>query len=161
MTETLAIIPQGVLDLIESRRTSAAWRELDDMDLALAKLPQADFKVRHVFTPGLCVRELMIPAGTLVTSRIHLFEHPFIISLGIVSVWSDECRWEIMAAPHTGVTLPATRRAVYAHEDTIWSTLHATNETDPDKILAAGTYNHLKLGHLSAIPADQTTKELT
>ena len=172
MTETLAIIPQGVLDLVESTRADAEtlvetrrgteeWAKLDAADVAIAQMPQHDFTVRHVYTPGLCVREIFMPAGAILTSRIHLFEHPFVISLGVCSVWSDEHGWEVLRAPHTGITKPGTRRALYIHEDTIWSTFHVTTETNPKKMLAAITYDHLKLGHLSEIPADQPKKELS
>lgn len=151
---------QNADDLVNARRGSPQWQQLDAMDVALADGPQASFVERHVFTPGLCVRELFMPAGTLLTSRIHLLEHPFVISLGVCSVWDLENGWQLLSAPHTGVTQPGTRRALYVHEDTIWSTFHVTTETDPNKVLAEITYDHRKLGHLAVIPADTQLKEI-
>lgn len=171
MTALLAI-PQTVRDLVESGRSSAEalveqrrgseeWAKLDAADVGISQMEQFNFPVRHLFTPGLCVREIFMPAGAILTSRIHLFEHPFVISLGVCSVWSNEHGWETLRAPHTGITRPATRRALYIHEDTIWSTFHVTTETDPEKLIKAITYDHLKLGHLSEIPADRKPKELS
>jgi len=37
-------------------------------------------------------------------------------------------------APFTVVSPAGTRRVAYAHEDTIWMTVHGTHETDLDKI---------------------------
>ena len=164
-------IPKSVLDcvaqfrgnaeaLVQSRQGSKEWKQIDDLDVWLATLPQAEFRTRHLFTPGLCTREIFMPAGTLLTSRIHLFEHPFVLSLGVVSAWSNEHGWETFRAPHTGITKPGTRRLLYVHRDAIWSTFHVTTETDPDKIIQQVTYDHTKLGHLTEIPADKHKKEL-
>jgi hypothetical protein len=37
-------------------------------------------------------------------------------------------------APHYGITKAGTKRIIYAHTDCIFVTVHATNETDVDKI---------------------------
>ena len=45
-------------------------------------------------------------------------------------------------------SLPGTKRAVYAHPDVVWTTIHLTNETDLDKIEAeviAPTYQDYQL----------------
>lgn len=91
----------------------------------------------HRFTPGLYIREILVPAGSLVTSRIHRTTHPFVISKGVISVWTKEDGVQHLRAPHTGITRPGTRRLLYAHEDTIWTTFHPTDETDVETIEAA------------------------
>lgn len=91
----------------------------------------------HRFAPGIYIRQLFIPFGTLLTGRIHLTEHPYVISQGDISVWTKETGTLRLKAPYTGFTLPGTRRLGYAHEDTIWTSFHATTETDVDKIEAA------------------------
>lgn len=84
----------------------------------------ADFPVVHRFTPGLYAREIFMPAGSLLTSKIHNTEHPFVISSGKVSVWTREHGVITLSAPHTGITLPGTRRVLFVHEDTTWVTFH-------------------------------------
>lgn len=136
-------------DAVQSRLGSAAWQEIDRAEEVMRKFPQQEMPLRHVFTPGLYTREITMPAGTLLTSRIHLFEHPFVISKGAVSVWSDEHGWERFQAPYLGITKPGTRRVLYIHEETVWTTFHVTNETDPDKIGLQITYTggeHARLG---------------
>lgn len=86
--------------------------------------------LRHRFTPGLYIREIFMPAGALVTSKIHRTEHPYTISQGRVSVLTERDGWVELRAPYTGITLPGTRRVLYIHEDTVWTTYHPTNETD-------------------------------
>lgn len=133
--------------LVIARIGSNPWRKINRIDKELAKLPQQEMPLYHVFTPGLYQRSIYIPAGTLLTSRVHLTEHPYIISLGVISVWSDETGWKTYCGVHMGVTKAATRRVLFAHTDTIWTTSHANpdDELDPDKIVERITFDHHKL----------------
>jgi len=126
------------LDVVGSRLHSDAWDRITELEKEMEKHPDRvrELPIRHLFTPGLYVREIFMPAGTLLTSRIHLLEHPFVISMGKVSVWDDENGVVTLEAPHTGITAPGTRRVFYIHTDTILSTFHVNpdNQTNPDKI---------------------------
>lgn len=112
--------------------TSPRGHELvDACERVMAENPTLfDPPLTHRFTPGLYVREIFIPAGTLLTSKIHKTEHPFVISQGVISVWSEDRGVEHLYAPHTGITKPGTRRVLYAHTDTVWTTFHPSEETD-------------------------------
>lgn len=83
------------------------------------------FPTTHRFTPGMYIREIFMPAGSLLTSEIHLTEHPFVISYGQITVWNPHTGTELFQAPHTGITLPGTRRILFCHTDVIWTTFHA------------------------------------
>lgn len=107
---------------------------LDELEVAMAKLPQVDLPVVHRFTDGLYIREIQIPAGTILTSMTHKTEHPFVLSQGSIMVTSDNEGSVVYEAPYTGITKPNTRRALKALTDVVWTTFHVTNETDIDKI---------------------------
>lgn len=139
--------------IVEERLGSEAWQRIDAIEDALAEMPQVKMPLHHIFTPGLYVREIMIPAGTIATTRIHLTEHPFIISHGTASIWTGEDGWITVGAPFTGITKPGTRRVIYAHTDVIWTTCHVSNETDPDKIGLQITYTGGKFAELGAAAA--------
>lgn len=115
----------------------AAVSRIDELEIEIRRAGLIEPPLNHIFTPGLYVREICLPAGSLAISKIHRTEHPFVISAGSVSVWTPERGIERISAPHTGVTKPGTQRVIYAHEDTIWSTFHVTAETDVAKIEAA------------------------
>lgn len=101
---------------------------LDDLEMKMLSSPdKIDLPLIHYFTPGLYSREIYMPAGTLVVSKIHLTQHPFVISKGSVSVKIREGEWELLEAPYTGITYPGTRRVLYIQEDCIWTTFHATD----------------------------------
>lgn len=153
-------LPEVVRTLVEQRMGSDGWKEIDQFEKEFSKRTQRIMPVRHLFTPGLYTREIFMPAGTLLTSRIHLFEHPYVISAGVVSVWDEGSGWVKLRAPHLGVTKPATRRVLYIHEDTTWTTFHVTTETDPDKIGLQITYaegRHADLGNAAAKPRETLT----
>lgn len=117
--------------------TLGASPRIDHLEARLAQLPQAECPVTHRFTPGLYAREIRMAAGTLLTSKIHRTEHPYVLSQGAVTVWTEAEGVVHLRAPYTGITRPGTRRVLYIHEDAVWTTFHPTLETDVDKIEAA------------------------
>ena len=121
-------------------RPTPAQAKVDSLSSALAKLPQTECPLVHRFTPGLYIREIFMPAGTIVVSKIHKTEHPFIVSQGQVNVWIEGQGVERICAPHCGITRPGTRRVLYIREDCIWTTFHVTELTDPEAIVADVTY---------------------
>ncbi len=103
--------------------------------------------IAHYFAPGIYAREMWMPAGCLITGKIHLTEHLNMLSQGSVSV-SNQGESILMTAPHTFVSKVGTKRAIYAHEDSTWTTIHATELTDPDEIEAeiiAETFEELDI----------------
>lgn len=107
---------------------------LNDLEVALAKLPRVEMPVTHRFTKGMYIREIQIPAETMLTSMTHKTEHPFVLSKGKIMVTSDNEGSVIYEAPYTGITKAGTRRALHALTDVVWTTFHVTDETDVEKI---------------------------
>jgi hypothetical protein len=110
--------------------TQYGYPTIDELEGAMLAGVQVEMPVIHRQTPRLYSREIHIPAGTLLTSAVHKTEHQFVISQGRIAVMSENEGKVIYEAPHTGVTLPGTRRVLHAETDTIWITFHATEETD-------------------------------
>lgn len=95
---------------------------------ALVELP-----VAHTFTPGVYRRTILMPAGTLLTSRIHKTEHQYVVVAGSASVYIPGVGVERIEAPYFGITKPGTRRILYIHEDCVWATYHPTT-VDEDAV---------------------------
>lgn len=108
---------------------------LDVLETEIFKHSQVHCPLVHRFTPGLYIREIFMPAGSLITSARHLTCHPFVVSKGDVSVYVEGVEVDRYKAPYTGITKPGTRRLLYIHEDTVWTTFHVTEKTDPDEIV--------------------------
>jgi hypothetical protein len=89
--------------------------------------------ITNFFAPGVYVRQMFLPKGMVVVGKIHKTRHVSIISCGMVSV-TTENGTETIEGPYTFINEPGEKRAVYAHKDTIWTTIHPTEETDLSKI---------------------------
>ena len=99
----------------------------------ILKHPQLDAPVKHHFAPGLYARELFIPSGAILTGRIHKYENLNILSSGEMAVLTEDGMKRVKA-PFTVVSPPGTKRIAYAFTDCVWTTILATDETDPDMI---------------------------
>lgn len=92
-----------------------------------------DYQVVHRFTPGLYIREITMPAGAIIVSRVHRTEHPYVVSKGTVHVLTAT-GWQKIDGPFTGITKAGTRRVLYVEAETVWTTFHVTKLTDPAEI---------------------------
>lgn len=103
------------------------------LEALMKQEPQLDLPVEHLFSLGLYARKLFIPKGTLLTGEIHKYPQINVLLVGDISVLVDEQM--VRVQPPFAVCSPSgTKRIAYAHEDTVWLTIHATQETDVDKI---------------------------
>lgn len=82
------------------------------------------FPLKHSFGEGLYIREIFMPAGSLIVSKTHKFEHPYFILQGKVSVMTEGGSITINA-PFYDITKAGTKRVLYIHEDCVWCTVHA------------------------------------
>ena len=85
--------------------------------------------VKHTFAGGCYIREIYNPANELIITKIHKKEHPFFLMKGEMSILTEEGIQNIKA-PYQGVTKPGTKRAIYTHEECIFITVHATENTN-------------------------------
>lgn len=109
------------------------YEKMEAINSFILTLPSALTEPVHRFADGLYCRELPMPKDIVWVSRIHKKKHIAIISKGEVSVFS-EGGFTRIKAPFTMVTMPGTQRLIYTHEDTIWTTVHATDLTAADGI---------------------------
>jgi hypothetical protein len=126
--QKITLVQDGLQQLIDS---GAVQSTLEDCTL------------KHYFTPkdeiyGCCAyaREMMIPKGTLIIGKIHRHQHLNFISKGKVTVFT-EFGQKHLEGPCTFVSEVGLKRAVYAEEDTLWTTVHLTqyeSESELDKI---------------------------
>lgn len=91
------------------------------------------FPLKHNFADGVYVREIFIPKGSLIVGKIHKHSHPNFLMKGDVSVLTEEGP-KRLKAPLSMISPAGTKRVVYAHEDTVWITIHVTNKKNLKKI---------------------------
>lgn len=103
------------------------------LEQAMRSLPKEQhqpLRNLHDFCPGVYARSIFMPAGTVLTSKIHKTRHFFVVTQGSCTVIDSHGGKRFIAAPYLGVTEPWTKRALHIHEDCIWTTFHPTDLTD-------------------------------
>jgi hypothetical protein len=132
------------------------------LEKALSKVEGAVFgdndlmPLKHSFAEGVYVREIFIPKGSVLTGKIHRHSHPNFLMSGEVIVVTEHGGREHLKAPLSMISKAGTKRAILALEDTVWVTVHITNETDLQKIedyVIAKTYDDL-------LPSAEETKQI-
>jgi hypothetical protein len=85
--------------------------------------------LKHTFAHGLYIREITMPAGILIVTKLHRYSHAAFILQGDVSIM-EETGPRRVCAPASFITPAGTKRVVFTHSETIWTTVHATDKTD-------------------------------
>tara|TARA_R110000782_G_scaffold51257_3_gene110595 strand:+ start:7640 stop:8146 length:507 start_codon:yes stop_codon:yes gene_type:complete len=101
----------------------------------------------HEFGEGTYIRTITMPKDMIYLSAIHLITHPYFVMKGSATVISDK-GLELIEAPYHGMTQPGTQRILYIHEECVWITVHPTNKTDIEEVVAdvtSNNYDHPKL----------------
>lgn len=107
--------------------------QIQRLERLLLAQPQAAVDAKWHFGPGVAMREGIMPAGTIATGHMHATEHLSILAQGTITVWTEE-GMKTLTAPAIVKSMPGAKRVGYAHDDVVWITVHATDETDPDKL---------------------------
>jgi len=128
---------------------------IDAVQVQMMSRPAAECPVTHRFTNtgqpngGMYMREIFMPAGSLIVSKIHNTQHPYVVLEGAAMVWNgvDGVEPVLLQAGHVGITEPGTRRVLYIVEDCRWITFHPTEKTTVEEIEAdiiEPRYDHLQ-----------------
>lgn len=99
------------------------------------EIPVREYFANKGTKHGVYAREITIPADSIVTGKIHKTEQINFLLEGEISVLT-ECGMERFSAPATIVSPAGTKRIAYTHTKVVWTTVHATEETETDKIEA-------------------------
>ena len=122
--DALALISTSSKEIMKSRD-----EVIDVVENIIANQPQVECPVTHRFAPNMYIREVFVPAGTLLTSEIHKKEHPHVLSMGKITMWDGEGGEVTVSAPYCGITKENARRVVFVHEDCVFTTFHVTEAT--------------------------------
>ena len=107
---------------------------VERLEAAALELPQVDLATTHHLAGNVYARSVVIPAGVVATGAVHKKDHVCVVQ-GDVSVLVDgEVRR--LTGQHILVARAGTKRACYAHADTVWTALCHTTEKDIEAIEA-------------------------
>lgn len=97
---------------------------VDQLQVVMAALPQAEATPSHTFLPGLYIREIIMSAGTGGVSKVHASAHPVFVC-GQCEVYDSLSNEVVKVHGYwKGITQPGTRRVFNIIADTIITTVH-------------------------------------
>lgn len=147
MTQAIDIAPEQSLQL-------QIRDQIKEFEADLAALPNAVHgdneccPLKHSFANGIYMREILIPAGMVLTGKIHRHAHPNVLLEGEVLVVTEQNGLERLKAPMAMISEGATKRALVALTDVRWLTFHNVGEERDLKkiedIVIAPTYEQLE-----------------
>ena len=111
------------------------------LDKAVRKMPNAilrkdfpnSFSLEHSFAKGLYIRKITVPAGVVTITEIHKYSHAVFLMKGKMSILEED-GIRTIEAPCNFITKAGTKRLIYHHNEVVIVTVHATEETDIEKI---------------------------
>jgi len=102
--------------------------------IAAGDFQEVECPLIHTFSDNTYARSILIRKGTRLVGKTHTTRHLFIMSCGDIAVSTDD-GFKRLRGFNVLDSKPGTKRCGYAFEDTIITTVHVTDETDPEKIV--------------------------
>lgn len=129
--EPSVVVPQANLE-VAAAQTLAAFTGPDEAEAWLLTQPQAELPVVHHFGPGIYIREMHAPAGTLVVGHRHKQPCTNILMKGALLLAGPNGPTRL-EAPALFVSEPGRKLAVVL-EDMVFQNVIATELTDVEEI---------------------------
>jgi hypothetical protein len=108
-------------------------QSLDTLAVAVKQAPQVECKESHHFGPNIYIKEVTLPAGSVIVGKHHRHEHLCnMVSGRMIVVDSDGNRTELVA-PMTFMA-KAGRKIAYIIETVVFQNIYSTSETDIQKL---------------------------
>lgn len=108
-------------------------QRIEEIEAEALKHPQVEMPLTHRFAPGVYAREIFMPKGTFVIGHQHNTEHFNIVLSGEADVYVND-KAERLKAGCVFVSGVGVRKMLHILEDMRWMTIHATDETNVEKL---------------------------
>jgi quercetin dioxygenase-like cupin family protein len=109
--------------------------QVERLQAEMVAMPQAELTTEHHFSPGMYMRKVFRPAGTLIVGKVHKEPHFFLCAKGEIIAWTESGMKRLQAGDVVE-SKPGTKRVTLAVTDAIGITIHRTDKTDLDEIEA-------------------------
>jgi quercetin dioxygenase-like cupin family protein len=96
-------------------------------------MPQVELPIEHYQIDGVYARSMFIPAGTILTGKIHNFESIAILAKGRIRITNGTESY-IVSEGHIMVDKPGVKRLGYAETDVVFITVHRTDNIEIEAI---------------------------
>ena len=93
-----------------------------------------ELPLEHYFGHKCYMRQIVMPKDTVLTGVIHKYKQIHILLVGELSILTDIGPIRIKA-PYIFMAPAGSKRAVFAHEESVWLSVHGTEKVDPEEIM--------------------------
>jgi quercetin dioxygenase-like cupin family protein len=129
--------------------------EILRIEKEILAMPQVELPIEHYQIDGVYARSMFIPAGTILTGKIHNFESIAILAKGRIRITNGTESY-IISEGHIMVDKPGVKRLGYAETDVIFITVHRTDNTEIEAIekeLVSATFEEYQQQLLLGAPS--------
>lgn len=129
--------------------------EILRIEQEILKMPQVELPIKHYQIDGVYARSMFIPAGTILTGKIHNFESIAILAKGRIRITNGTESY-IISEGHIMVDKPGVKRLGYAETDVIFITVHRTDNIEIEAIekeLVSATFEEYQQQLLLGAPS--------
>jgi len=116
-----------------SQVIESTTQKVEAMLPELKAMPQVDCQEKHYFGPSLYIKEVTMPAGSVIIGKPHKVSHMCVMLQGKMVLVAEDGSKKEVSAPLTFVGSPG-RKVAYILETTVFQNIYATDETDIEKL---------------------------
>jgi hypothetical protein len=108
-------------------------QSLDKLAVAVKQAPQVECPEKHHFGPNIYIKEVTLPAGSVIVGKYHRHEHLCNMVSGRMIVVDSEGNRTELVAPMTFMA-KSGRKIAYIIETVVFQNIYSTSETDIQKL---------------------------
>ena len=97
------------------------------------EMPQVKCEEKHHFGPNIYIKEVTMPAGSVIIGKSHKIEHVCNMMSGRMIVVQEDGSKVELVAPMTFIGKPG-RKVAYIIETVVFQNIYSTNETNIEKL---------------------------
>ena len=118
---------------VAQQNSNLASNKVDALVREMSALPQVECPVQHFFGPSIYIREVVMPAGTVVVGKYHKEDHLCNMIEGRMVVVGEDGEQREVVAPAVFMAKKG-RKTAYIIETVRFQNIFSTNETDVEKL---------------------------
>jgi hypothetical protein len=118
---------------VAQQNTGLATNKIDTLLREISARPQVECPVQHFFGPSIYIREVVMPAGTVVVGKSHKHDHLCNMVEGRMIVVNEDGEQREVVAPSVFMAKKG-RKTAYILETVRFQNIYSTDETDVEKL---------------------------
>jgi hypothetical protein len=118
---------------LAEQNSNLTSNKVDALLREVSALPQVECPVQHFFGPSIYIREVVMPAGTVVVGKYHKEDHLCNMIEGRMVVVGEDGEQREVAAPAVFMAKKG-RKTAYIIETVRFQNIFSTDETDVEKL---------------------------